>query len=285
MQLTQPNKHVSVQIRALEALCNFVLEFSPTRTVVLASKPLLAFMIQTATSACSSPATTGDPSSFNAALCLNAVWCLRNLLFKASVEVKRLLLTELTTPTLLALASHTNVSIRAQALAILQNLFFCDINAIAELCDVSQVLMLVRKQLLGESDLEVLERALYALCNICAGDANIKSLVIEHELLLAISPFFVRTRVESAIFWLRLIDRVGANSQRHSQPAIRLAAVWCIANLLRDDHLLNERIQRLRSLSIDEHMNSMRVDSNIEVRERAARCCIVFNHAPSPASD
>jgi hypothetical protein len=45
--------------------------------------------------------------------------------------------------------------------------------------------------------------------------------------------------------------------------------------------MLPERIQILRDMSIDEMVNSLRIDSNIEVRERATRCCIVFTHLSS----
>jgi armadillo repeat-containing protein 8 len=101
-QLVQTSKYVQVQIRALEALCNFVLDFSPTRSAVLASKPLLHFLIETATTCGLSSKSAADSTSYSAALCLNAVWCLRNLLFKATAEVKRVILNDLTPETLLA---------------------------------------------------------------------------------------------------------------------------------------------------------------------------------------
>jgi hypothetical protein len=90
-----------------------------------------------------------------------------------------------------SLASHSSVAIRAQALAVIQNIFFFDANTMVQHCDLEQVLAVLRKQLLVESDVEVLERSLYSLCNICAGDSAIKAIVLGHELMIPLATFLV----------------------------------------------------------------------------------------------
>jgi hypothetical protein len=97
-----------VQAAACGSLCNMILDFSPMKKTVIEEGGLASFVKFT--------------HSENAALKLNAVWSLKNLLYSADTETKRTVMQQLGYEYLIELLNDPSLEIQEQALDLVRNL-------------------------------------------------------------------------------------------------------------------------------------------------------------------
>jgi hypothetical protein len=97
-----------VQAAACGSLCNLILDFSPMKKTVIEDGGLANFVQFT--------------HSENAALKLNAIWSLKNLLYSADSDTKRTVMRQLSYDYLIELLNDPCIDIQEQALDLVRNL-------------------------------------------------------------------------------------------------------------------------------------------------------------------
>ncbi|KAI9288494.1 armadillo-type protein [Umbelopsis sp. AD052] len=97
-----------VQAAACGSLCNMILDFSPMKKTVIEQGGLASFVKFT--------------RSDTAALKLNSVWSLKNLLYSADSEIKRTVMQQLGYDYLIELLNDSSLEVQEQALDLVRNL-------------------------------------------------------------------------------------------------------------------------------------------------------------------
>lgn len=231
-----------VQVAALSAVSNVVLDFTPHKTVFFQCKGV-SQLIQLSRSM--------DPM-----LRLNAVWALRNLLYLADMSVKEKVMAELTVSTLTSLIHDSEEMVEEQALAFVRNLVYGSVDSVQQVfAEDSAILTAVERQLCLATRPEVCTQGVYVLSNIAAGNELHKEAVMSF-----VAPISPGGCGPSPI--LRFL-------QDMSNPQLRVAAVWCVMNLSYPDSSgAVTRVARLRDTGIEQQLLKMVDDPCLDVKDR-----------------
>lgn len=231
-----------VQVAALSAVSNVVLDFTPHKTVFFQCKGV-SQLIQLSRSM--------DPM-----LRLNAVWALRNLLYLADMSVKEKVMAELTVSTLTSLIHDSEEMVEEQALAFVRNLVYGSVDSVQQVfAEDSAILTAVERQLCLATRPEVCTQGVYVLSNIAAGNELHKEAVMSF-----VAPMSPGGCGPSPI--LRFL-------QDMSNPQLRVAAVWCVMNLSYPDSSgAVTRVARLRDTGIEQQLLKMVDDPCLDVKDR-----------------
>ncbi|CAN8068730.1 unnamed protein product [Agarophyton chilense] len=201
-----------IQRCASAALCNFVLEFSPIRTSILASGGTSVLI--------------GLLGSMDDELRENALWAVKNLLFKADSGTKTAVMNQLGYKNLQALCTDKRLRVRELAMNIIRNLACSgSTQSQREQLDAlfaatgNRLISILSGALKTDSDgSELAVQALYVVCNIASGTEEHKASLIDSEI-----P--------------QLILQWTSNDDERA----RIAAVWCAINLSWNDKPLQPR--------------------------------------------
>ncbi|KAH7405374.1 hypothetical protein KP509_15G068000 [Ceratopteris richardii] len=227
-----------VQVAALSAVSNVVLDFTPHKSVFFQCGGV-SQLIQLSRSM--------DPM-----LRLNAVWALRNLLYLADMAVKEKVISELTVSTLTSLIHDPEEMVQEQALAFVRNLVYGSVDSVQQVfAEESAILIAVERQLC----IACRPEGVYVLSNIAAGNELHKEAVMSF-----VAPVSQEGRNPSPI--LRFL-------QDMSNPQLRVAAVWCVMNLSYPDSPgAVTRVARLRESGIEQQLQKMVDDPCLDVKDR-----------------
>lgn len=188
-------------------ICNVVLSFSPVQPVFLKSGGVSAVVCLL--------------RSDDQTLRMNGMWAIKNLLFKADLDLKEKVMTELSYEYLLEICSSACAPLREHALSVLRNLA-CVGTVRTEIEHLDR--MLAR---MGDDLMTVLAYALKPGSDACPKIAvqalytvnNISSGAERHKMKI------MHSAIPSLILsWIS-----------HPDDKARIAAVWCIINLSRSD--------------------------------------------------
>lgn len=234
--------HPAVQVAALSAVSNVVLDFTPHKSVFFQCGGV-SQLIQLARSM--------DPI-----LRLNAVWALRNLLYLADMSVKEKVMTELTVSTLTTLIHDSEEMVQEQALAFVRNLVYGSVDSVQQVfAEGGAILTSVERQLLIATRPEICTQGVFVLSNIAAGNEFHKEAVMGF-----VAPVMPGGGTVSAL--MRFL-------QDMSNPQLRVAAVWCVTNLsYTDSSGALSRVTRLRDAGIQQQLLKMVDDPCLDVKER-----------------
>ncbi|KAJ7537944.1 hypothetical protein O6H91_11G029000 [Diphasiastrum complanatum] len=232
------NRYVS----ALGAASNIVLDFTPHKAVFFNCGGV-SQLIQLA-------------RSMDSVLRQNAVWALRNLLYLADMMAKERVMRELTFSTLVDLICDSEEIVQEQALAFVRNLVYGSVECVQLIfAQDGAILHAVERQLCGATRPEVCVQGVYVLSNVAAGSEHHKEAIMEF-----VSPIAIGDR--SASILLRFL-------QDMSNPQIRVAAVWCIMNLIHADSPgVLSRVLRLHDAGIQLQLQKMAEDPILDVKDR-----------------
>ncbi|KAJ7537945.1 hypothetical protein O6H91_11G029000 [Diphasiastrum complanatum] len=231
-----------VQVSALGAASNIVLDFTPHKAVFFNCGGV-SQLIQLA-------------RSMDSVLRQNAVWALRNLLYLADMMAKERVMRELTFSTLVDLICDSEEIVQEQALAFVRNLVYGSVECVQLIfAQDGAILHAVERQLCGATRPEVCVQGVYVLSNVAAGSEHHKEAIMEF-----VSPIAIGDR--SASILLRFL-------QDMSNPQIRVAAVWCIMNLIHADSPgVLSRVLRLHDAGIQLQLQKMAEDPILDVKDR-----------------
>eukprot|EP00824_Muranothrix_gubernata_P022509 TRINITY_DN5463_c0_g1_i3.p1 TRINITY_DN5463_c0_g1~~TRINITY_DN5463_c0_g1_i3.p1 ORF type:complete len:497 (-),score=103.92 TRINITY_DN5463_c0_g1_i3:745-2235(-) len=237
------DKDIQVREEACATLCNIVLDFCPLKEALVECGIVRELV--------SLVHAVEDP------LRLHSIWALKNLLYQSTLLVRDRVMSELTWSDLLCLLEDVNTDVREQALAVVRNL------AVGKFTDIERVLR-------GGGDhlFRVLEgmfqhgtpdrcmiQALYVVCNIATGSELQKRRIIGSDLLPCV-----------------------LKATAHHNPAIRVAAVWCVINLAWErDVGATERVERMRAMGFENALVNMRGDPDLDVRDRVRTALELFS--------
>lgn len=184
------------------ALCNLVLEFSPMRNVVLdagGTSKLVRLLL-----------------SEDEELRKNALWALKNLLFKADTETKSAVMEQLGYDNLQALCADKHPRVRELAMTVVRNLA-CSGSAESQSRQLDALFAATGDRLvwllsdalrMDTENSEIAVQALYVVCNIASGTEDHKVRLMESE-----------------------IPQLILRWTSHEDERARIAAVWCAINL------------------------------------------------------
>ncbi|KAI0318921.1 ARM repeat-containing protein [Amylostereum chailletii] len=188
-----------VTYAALTAMCNLITEYSPLRQPFL-EQGLVKRLAQLM-------------GSGHAELRLNALWAVKNLVYKCNSTIKRGIMKEIGWKELDKLLVDTDPGVREQALYIIRN--FADSEEDVEVVFLelgSDHLLNLLASALESKDSDVLLQAAYALSNLANGSLDHQDQILAHtRLLKAVRACLVDAPME-----------------------VRRAAVSCVLELARD---------------------------------------------------
>ncbi|GAM17387.1 hypothetical protein SAMD00019534_005620 [Acytostelium subglobosum LB1] len=237
---------LEVRISATATVCNLVLDFSPMKQMAIEEGVVRKLADFTA--------TTEEHQ-----LRYNAAWALKNLLFKTDNATKELVLKELTYERLVELLTDSKSQIVIQALQIVRNLAYQDTTDLISKDNKGTQLIGILEGCLNSDVIEVLKQALFCICNIASNNEKHKETIMDSQIVFKLGDFLT-----------------------HTNPEIRMAATWCICNLLLEGGGQMSRINRMKELGYDERMNMMLTwDRNEEVKTRAKEALRLFSKTPT----
>ncbi|KAF9101892.1 hypothetical protein BGX27_011284 [Mortierella sp. AM989] len=223
---------------ATATLCNIVLYVSPMKKSIM-ERGIVAKFVQMI--------GYGDN-----VVRLNAVWAIKNLVFEADPDVKETVMRQFGYHNLARLLNDDELAIQEQALNLVRNLV-CkkeqDIDQVFNGLGHGQLLGIIEDKLTWD-DQRLLEHALYVLANIATGSEYHKQSIMKRPAILK--------------YVLGLMS--------HESAAIRVASIWVFINLTWPDEKINsgvhERVTQLRSLGVEDRLQSLNSDHNLDVRDR-----------------
>ncbi|KAJ3112935.1 Armadillo repeat-containing protein 8 [Physocladia obscura] len=235
---------VQVQTSASATLCNIVLDFSPMKKTVIENGGVEKLV--------------GLVGSVDYNVRLNAIWALKNLLYQAGSDIKAKVMQEMGWDRLKQLIFDPHIGIQEQALNLLRNLV-CgkedDIDTVFYGFGEAALSVMFDKKLSDHSCVSsdhdgIILQTMYIIVNIAIGSERHKGLIIGSDSIL-----------ENIMKYMN-----------HEKPLIRLAAVWCVINLTEPDEShpkpTSDRLDRLRSIGIQDALKRICLDSDRDVRDR-----------------
>ncbi|CAL9167523.1 unnamed protein product [Musa hybrid cultivar] len=231
----------SVQIAALGALCNIVINCA-TRKSVLIKCGGVSQLVQLS-------------KSMDSALRSKSVLALRNLMFLADITDKEFILKELTSCTLASLIYDSECSIQEQALALTSDLVDgCSQSVKHVLAEDSIILDAVMRQLQNASSIGVCIQGMFVLSNIAAGSESDKDTVMN---------YLVPPHTDSCIpsFTIKFLQS--------KDVLLRVASLWCFVNLTDPASVgSSRRVARLQDAGIVLQLKSMLNDPCLDCKLR-----------------
>lgn len=239
-----------VQVAALGAINNIVVDFMPYKAVALKSGVVKLLI--------------GLSQSMDSVIRLNSVRALRNLMFLVNCKCKQEILLELSLSTLTSLICDSEASIQVQALAIVCNLVDGSIDSIEYVLAEDNLLLNAVKRLLenGSKD-EVLVQAVYVLSNVASGNELHKEAVMQ--------LIFPQNEEKN--------ESVICNLLKSNNSRLRTAAGWVLINLtLPDSPGTSDRVAKLRDVGIVPLLKNMGNDHCMDAKLRAKTLYQVIEH-------
>ncbi|GAB5576809.1 armadillo repeat-containing protein 8 isoform X2 [Prionailurus iriomotensis] len=247
-----------ILVVASSMLCNLLLEFSPSKEVVLTvvlkdgfcgmfGITLTIWKEEFGYPILESGAVEllcGLTQSENPALRVNGIWALMNMAFQAEQKIKADILRSLSTEQLFRLLSDSDLNVLMKTLGLLRNLLSTrpHIDKIMS-THGKQIMQAVTLILEGEHNIEVKEQTLCILANIADG-TTAKELIMTNDDILQKIKYYMG----------------------HSHVKLQLAAMFCISNLIwNEEEGSQERQDKLRDMGIVDilHKLSQSPDSNL----------------------
>ncbi|KAF8395853.1 hypothetical protein HHK36_019807 [Tetracentron sinense] len=227
----------SVQVAALGAVSNMVVDFSTRRSTFIQCGGVKQ-LVQLS-------------KSMDSTLRLNAVWALRNLVFLADTSCKEGIFLELTASTLASLIFDPEPSIQEQALALVCNLVHGSISSIEYVFAEDGIILNAAGKQLWNSNSEVCVQGMYVLSNVATGNEFHKEAVMQ-----------------------QLLPQEGDSTQsviikllQSSDGRLRTAAVWCVVNLTYPSSAdAFHRVVKLRTAGIIPQIKNMVNDPYLDVK-------------------
>ncbi|KAH7860635.1 hypothetical protein Vadar_015911 [Vaccinium darrowii] len=156
VQLLDDNS-ISVQVAALGAISNIVVEFTKHKSVFIQCG-VVKQLVQLS-------------KSMESAIRLNAAWALRNLMFVSDDRCKEGIFFELTASTLTSLICDPEPSVQEQALALVRNLVDGCVDSIEYVfLEDGLILHAIGRQVQSALKAEVLVQGMYVLSNVASGN-------------------------------------------------------------------------------------------------------------------
>jgi len=245
---------IQVQTVACAALCNVVLDFSPMKKFVLENDgvPRLVSLVH----------------SMDSSLRLNAIWALKNIVFKAESYIKDQIIKELGWEQLYSLINDKELDIQEQAVSLLRNMA-CkneyDIEGTIKGLGETRIVNMFETKLqwgiqkINSADSSpkvdnIVEQCVWSLVNIFAGNERHKKLLMTDINL-------------NCLF--QLIT--------HKKELIRLGVIWCCINLINPDDVgTPERKKKLISLQFPNSFKLLINDPNLDVRNKVKEVLRLF---------
>lgn len=230
----------SVQVAALRAIGNIVVDFSKRRTVFIqcgGAKQLVQLS-----------------KSMDSDLRLNALGALRNLVFLVDYARKESIFGELTASLLASLVCDSEPSVQEQALGLLRNLVDGCMDSIEFVFAEDGVLLdAIGRQLQSAFNAEIGIQGMYVLCNVTSGNDFHKEAVM-HLLVPQVDN-------GTQSFLIKFLQS--------SDSQLRAAVVWTIINLTFPSIPgAFGRLQKLRNAGIVSQLKNMVDDPCLEVKLR-----------------
>lgn len=230
----------SVQLAALSAIGNIVVDFSKRRSIFIQCGGLQQ-LVQLS-------------KSMDSDLTVNALGALRNLVFLADYTCKESIFGELTASLLASLVCDSEPSVQEQALALLRNLVDGCMDSIEFVfAEDGIILDAIVRQLQSAFKAEIGIQGMYVLCNVASGNEFHKEAVMD-----------------------QLVPQVENGTQsfviqflQSSDSQLRAAVVWTIVNLTFPSIPgAFGRLAKLRNAGIVSQMKNMVNDPCLEVKLR-----------------
>ncbi|KNC76236.1 hypothetical protein SARC_11254 [Sphaeroforma arctica JP610] len=238
------DSNAEVQAAACAALCNMVLDFSPMKQSMLDQGVVERLVALTHSS---------DPE-----LRLNCMWAIKNLLYQASILVRKKVVALLGWQRIYELLNDESLEIQRQTLTCLRNLASggdeCGENAIDLVVKApgdnpgdNMIAVLVEK-MQNNAHPSLVQEAGYVLVNIATGSRKHKNLIMENPECLKCIKACLESR----------------------EDALKVVAAWCIINLSwPEDEGVEERVRVIRGLGMDRTLRNLKNDPNFDVKGRA----------------
>ncbi|MQM16565.1 hypothetical protein Taro_049522 [Colocasia esculenta] len=241
-----------VQVAALKAICNIVVDFMARKTIFLQSG-CVKQLVQLS-------------KSMDCTLRLNAVWALRNMMFHADKIGKEGILSELTESMLASLICDSEPHVQEQALALVRNLVDGCTDSIERMfVEDGMILNAVARQVRLTSVPEVCIQGMFVLGNVAAGNDAHKE---------AVMTYFLPPKKDeiSSAFITRFLQS--------TDSLLQTAVIWCIVNLTYPDSPSSSaRVSRLRDAGIIAQLKNMInnpcLDVKYRVRTALGQCTII----------
>lgn len=164
------DKNIAIQCAASAALCNIVLDFSPMKKLFIENKGISKLVEFT--------------QSMEGPLRLNAVWALKNLVYRSDTSIKEAAMKELTYDSLFNLLNDSDSEIQEQTMNFIRNLAFGeheDVDALLNGGGKRLIEEIIKK--LDSEHSGILTQTLYVVCNIAAGNEEHKQVIMKPEIL------------------------------------------------------------------------------------------------------
>eukprot|EP00850_Spirogloea_muscicola_P013628 SM000093S24439 [mRNA] locus=s93:345893:348673:- [translate_table: standard] len=259
VKLLNDHSH-AVQASALAALCNIVLDFSPTKAALLHGGALPQI--------CALARSKGG----DRALQLSALLCLQNALYLAGPPAKAAILAELGFSALLALLQELDPEVQERAISIVRNVThgaFEDADQIVRHADGGAVLDALARHLSSNSRPQLTLQALSALCNVAAGSCDQKDSVL--PLVLQGLPDKLPPSSRGAPGSGGGTPAPLAQLLCHPTcPGLRATAVLCALNLSHPKCCgAQRRVELMRGAGVDAHLRVLLEDPCCDVQYQA----------------
>ncbi|XP_022873639.1 armadillo repeat-containing protein 8-like isoform X3 [Olea europaea var. sylvestris] len=230
----------SVQIAALGAICNMVIDFTARESIFMQGG--LKQLVQLS-------------KSMVSAIRVNAIWALRNLAFLVNNRCKEEILLELTIPTLTSLICDPETSVQEQALALVRNLVDGPSDSVKYVFDEAGLLLdAIGKKLHSTVKIEVLIQGMYVLSNIASGNE------IQKE--AAMNQLFPQCWNNTQTSFIKFLQSTDSR--------LRIAAVWALVNLtFPNSPGACRRVIKLLNAGIISQLKTMVNDPCLDVKLRA----------------
>ncbi|KAL7113444.1 hypothetical protein ACP275_04G060800 [Erythranthe tilingii] len=231
----------SVQVAALGALCNMVVDFTADKSLFMKCGILRHLVVLS--------------KSMESAIRVSAVWALKNLAFHVSSRCKEEILSELTSATLVSLISDPEASVQEQALSLTRNLVDGTLNSVNYVIgEDGDLVHAIGKQLRSTSKVEVLIQGMYTLSNVASANELHKKAVM--------TQLLARAGSDSETLMIK--------SLQSSDSRLRTATVWTLINLtLPNSPDTSTRVTELWSAGIVSQLKNMVNDPCLDVKLRA----------------
>ncbi|KAE8245231.1 hypothetical protein A4X13_0g6026 [Tilletia indica] len=284
-----------VRLEVVAALCNMVLKHSPMHEVLVAGggvQRLVSFLDgeEVESSDSTGTGTTTTRRVVDGAMVINVLWALKNIVCRATLEVKTSVGTCLGWDRLYTLSLDADPLIQEQALNVIRNLAAVDevdIEMTVQKIGLERLLDLLEQVIWERSggrgavwgsrgedgSVLVLVQAAHVLVNLATGNRGVRMAVLQRANLLDAILFFMN----------------------HPKEEIRVAGVWCASNLTyrlqpayghgeradpTDDDVGIEAVKRLRAFDIELRIRDLlQKEEALNVRDRAKVLLTTFEDA------
>ncbi|CAK8538976.1 unnamed protein product [Lathyrus sativus] len=231
----------SVQVAALGAISNIVVDFTPNKSTFIQCGGIKELVHLT--------------KSMDSSLRLNAVWSLRNMVFLADKMCKEAIFMELTASSVASLICDPEPCVQHQALALVRNFVDGCMDCVEfAFAENGIILDAVERQLKKSSRVEIIIQGMYAVSNIASGNEFHKQAIMR--------LLFPEGESGSHSFLSQYLH--------NNDSRLRTSAAWIIVNLTAPASPgAIGRIAKLRSFGIVSQIKRMASDPCMDVKLRA----------------